>query len=73
MFHAAHPVPHRYLRVLAPEQLETLKSQSTRGVSYGHEMRDRVSYTVDAIDEVVGEEDCLGEEMKRSLHNWTMR
>ena len=73
LFHAAHPVPNRYLRTLAPEQLESLKLQLTTNTTYGDEMKDRISYTVDAINEVLGDDDFLGEQMRRSLHNWTMR
>ena len=73
LFHAAHPVPIRYLRTLAPEQLESLKAQLTDGRDYGGEMRGRVGCTVDAIDKVLGDEEFLGEGVRRWLHNWTMR
>lgn len=53
MFHAVHPVPRRYLRMLAPEQQDSLKRQLTRDPGYGHEMRGRVGCTVDAIDGVL--------------------
>ncbi|KAF1969719.1 hypothetical protein BU23DRAFT_571254 [Bimuria novae-zelandiae CBS 107.79] len=71
--HAVHPVPNRYLRTLAPEQLENLKIQLTTNVNYETEMKDRVDYTVDAINEVLGDDDFLEEQMRRSLHNWTVR
>lgn len=75
MFHAAHPVPHRYLRTLAPEQLENLKEQlvvAGAGYEDGGEMRDRVGYTVDAIEEVLGDEEFLGEQMRRLMFSWVM-
>lgn len=73
LLHAAHPIPSRYLRTLAPEQLESLKLQLTEETNYGTEMRDRVSYTVDAIEEMLGDEDFLDEQMRKSLHNWFMQ
>lgn len=44
LFHAAHPVPIRYLRTLASEQLESLKAQLTNGEDYGVEMRGGVGW-----------------------------
>ena len=72
LLHAVYPVPNRYLRTLAPEQLESLKIQLTTNVNYGMDMRDRVSYTVDAINEALGDDGFLGEQMRRALHSWNM-